>query len=649
MKKPLKKTEFAPHIQKVKAPSATKKRNQNINADQQSLNANDGDSLPGKYTELYDFAPTGFFTLDRNASICELNLTAALLLGQERSVLSGKDFRQFFTGDARKTFESFFKRLFELNVKTSCDVALDNFFNCFLYVHIEGIVISQGSKCLLVVADISERHKAEAELRTRDKIFSLSLDMHGIAGFDGYFKVLNPSWTRVLGWSTEALLASPWIGFVHPDDKENTSRVITTVVPDEMLRFECRFLCSDGAYKRLEFNSFSNPSEKTIISIARDITDKEKSEEKINAERNLLRTLIDHIPDAIYVKDRQARKIITNTMDLQLMGQLSETTVLGKTDLEIFPGDTGLESFNDDIHVLDTGEALLNKEEIFYDHEGRQLCVLTSKLALRNEIGEITGLLGIGRDFTARKVAENELLRLNQDLNKRAEELIASNQELEHFAYIASHDLQEPLRMVSSFLQLLKKNYDTHLDEKAQQYIHFAVDGANRMKVLIMDLLEYSKVGTNKEIFDNTDLNLVMQDVASNFMKGDETSEASIIYPVLPVIYANKSQMHQLMQNLVGNAIKYKGTDKPRIAINFREDSDHFVFSVKDNGIGIDPANFQNIFILFHRLHLKEEYSGTGIGLAICKKIVERHGGNIWVESEKGKGTTFYFTIRKLA
>ena len=603
-----------------------------------------------KYAELYDFAPTGFFTLNRDASIYELNLSGALLVGQERTVATGRNFIEFVNADARDTFNTFFKKLFEINVKTSCEVMLANPFNPFLYVHIEGIVISNGTKCLLVVADITERHKAETELKTRDKIFNLSLDMHCIAGFDGYFKVLNPSWTRVLGWSMEEMLAKPWTEFVHKDDKGIMAQLKATMASgQETLRFEVRFLCSDGTYKRLEWNAFPNLSERNMISIARDITDKEKAEEKISAERNLLRILIDNLPDAIYIKDRQGRKIITNSMDMQLMGQESEAAILGKTDMEIFPENKGAESFNDDMHVLETGDSLINKEEIFYNQDGRQLCVLTTKMALRNELGDITGLLGIGRDFTDQKKAANELLRLNEDLENRAAELAISNEELEHFAYIASHDLQEPLRMVSSFLQLLKKNYESQLDGKAQQYIHFAVDGADRMRRLIMDLLEYSKVGTDREIFADTDLNLIMQEVSSNFIKQDEYNENEpvIIYPKLPVIYANSSQMMQLLQNLVGNAIKYKSAERPRIEIQFKEEADHFLFSVKDNGIGIDPENFPNIFILFHRLHVKEEYSGTGIGLAVCKKIVERHGGNIWIESEKGKGSTFYFTIRK--
>ncbi|MEO6719056.1 MAG: PAS domain S-box protein, partial [Ferruginibacter sp.] len=279
----------------------------------QSLAENEQkNNLPEKYTELYDFAPTGFFTLGRDASICELNLSGALLLGDEKAALAGKNFAEFVKADTRKTFDSFFKKVFEINVKTSCEVMLVNPFNPLLYVHIEGIVMSKGTKCLLVVADITERHKAEEALQTRDKIFHLSLDMHCIAGFDGYFKVLNPSWTRVLGWATEELMAKPWIEFIHPDDKEVTEQLESAIASrSEMLRFETRFRCSDGIYKRLEWNAFPNPSEKTMISIASDITDKDKAEEKIITERNLLRMLIHNLPDAIYVKDSQGRKIIT--------------------------------------------------------------------------------------------------------------------------------------------------------------------------------------------------------------------------------------------------------------------------------------------------------------------------------------------------
>jgi signal transduction histidine kinase len=244
-----------------------------------------------------------------------------------------------------------------------------------------------------------------------------------------------------------------------------------------------------------------------------------------------------------------------------------------------------------------------------------------------------------------------DLQRLNMDLGKRAAELSASNAELERFAYIASHDLQEPLRMVSSFLQLLQKRYGGQLDERADQYIHYAVDGAERMKGLIRDLLEYSRLGTGKEGFDWVDCGDVMAEVGEVFRERVVAVRAMLEIGPLPRVWGDRVQLVQLFQNLVSNALKYASDEPPVIRIAAEERPAFWEFSVTDNGIGIDPQFFDKIFIIFQRLHNRNEYSGTGIGLAICKKIVERHGGRIWVESDGGRkrdgGSTFHFTINK--
>ena len=250
-------------------------------------------------------------------------------------------------------------------------------------------------------------------------------------------------------------------------------------------------------------------------------------------------------------------------------------------------------------------------------------------------------------DVTAYRVYEEVLRRLNDDLTKRAEELVTSNAELERFAYIASHDLQEPLRMVSSFLQLLKKRYGGQLDARADQYIHFAVDGAERMKALILDLLEYSRVGSGKEAFGDVDIAVLLKEVVAIFEERIVTLDATIDVGPMPVVWGDKTQLVQLFQNLLGNALKYHSEGKPLIRLCAVEEAGCWKFAVEDNGIGIDPRFFDKIFVIFQRLHTKNDYSGTGIGLAICKKIVERHGGKIWVESAPEKGSTFYFTIAK--
>ncbi|NJL23390.1 MAG: hypothetical protein HC895_25375 [Leptolyngbyaceae cyanobacterium SM1_3_5] len=219
-----------------------------------------------------------------------------------------------------------------------------------------------------------------------------------------------------------------------------------------------------------------------------------------------------------------------------------------------------------------------------------------------------------------------------------------SNTELQQFAYIASHDLQEPLRMVTSYLQLLQRRYQGKLDADADDFIGFAVDGAARMKTLISDLLMYSRVDTHGKPFESTDLTVVVEQAIANLKVAIEESSATITYATLPKVFADASQMIQLFQNLLSNAIKFRGDDPPIVHISIDRQEQDWLFSVRDNGIGIEPQYVDRIFIIFQRLHSRSDYAGTGIGLAICKKIVERHVGKIWV-APSVQGATFCFTL----
>jgi PAS domain S-box-containing protein len=272
---------------------------------------------------------------------------------------------------------------------------------------------------------------------------------------------------------------------------------------------------------------------------------------------------------------------------------------------------------------------------------GRITDVLYNASLYRNPQGEIQGVFAAARDVTERNAMENEI-------KLTVEKLQQSNSELEQFAYVASHDLQEPLRMVASYVQLLERRYKGKLDSEADEFIAYAVDGANRMRGLIDDLLTYSRVSRLGKPFAPTNLESTLNIVLMNLQLSMAENKAVVTNDKLPVVMADGGQIIQLLQNLIGNAIKFHGKNPPRVHVSVQEKDTEYLFSVRDNGIGIAPEYFDRLFKIFQRLHTREEYPGSGIGLAVCKRIVERHRGRIWIESQEGKGSTVYFTVNKI-
>jgi PAS domain S-box-containing protein len=259
------------------------------------------------------------------------------------------------------------------------------------------------------------------------------------------------------------------------------------------------------------------------------------------------------------------------------------------------------------------------------------------------EIAQTAGIQ-IGQ-FIARLQAEAALREANDELERQARELLRSNAELQQFAYVASHDLQEPLRMISSYTQLLMRRYGDRFDQEAREFMDFVVDGAARMKQLIEDILAYSRVGTRTRELKAVPSEAALKKAVVNLRASIEGSGAAVTHDALPEVAADEAQLVQLFQNLIGNALKFKTAEAPRIHVSAAPRQDAWEFAVRDNGIGIEPQYFERIFMVFQRLHGKGEYPGTGIGLAICKKVVDRHGGRIHVESRPGEGSTFFFTL----
>lgn len=287
------------------------------------------------------------------------------------------------------------------------------------------------------------------------------------------------------------------------------------------------------------------------------------------------------------------------------------------------------------------------EEYRFLRKDGNYAYIYDRGLVIRDEHGKAIRMIGAMQDISERKQTEIELRKLNEALEKRAIELQQSNAELEKFAYIASHDLKEPLRMVSGFLHLLDKKYSPNLDQGAQEYIAFARDGADRMKELINDLLEYSRLTTAQPDYEYFNACQEIENVLLIFRNEIPDPASCFTCNGKLNVYAGKNRFHQLILNLISNAVKYRSTPLPEIKVACADTSKEWIFEISDNGIGIDPAYHEKIFEMFTRLHHRSEFSGTGIGLAICKKIIEQHQGTISVNSSPGNGSTFTFTIPK--
>jgi signal transduction histidine kinase len=295
--------------------------------------------------------------------------------------------------------------------------------------------------------------------------------------------------------------------------------------------------------------------------------------------------------------------------------------------------------------VVPSGAAV-DDFEVSHDFEGagpRTMIVNARRIdPTEHEAGLV--LLSI-EDVTERRRLEAERALLSAELERYNAELRRSNAELERFAYVASHDLQEPLRMVTSYTQLLARRYEGQLDEKAQRFIHHAVDGATRMQALINDLLAYSRLGTRGGEPVPVDTGQVLERALHNLQVALRAEGGSVTHGPLPVVRGDPTHLLQLFQNLLSNAVKFRGDEAPRVHVSASRAGGWWTFSVRDNGVGIDPAYFERVFVIFQRLHTRAEHPGTGIGLAICKRVVERAGGRIWVQSEPGRESTFFFTL----
>jgi len=371
-----------------------------------------------------------------------------------------------------------------------------------------------------------------------------------------------------------------------------------------------------------------------------EIEDRQKKEERLRESESLYHSLVDHIPLCVARKDLQGTFTFVNPAMADMLGR-EPNELVGLTDYDLFEKERADKYRQDDEQVARSGR-LLELDETVPLRDGSVAYIHTLKTPTYDAEGRIIGTQLAFWDFTQQKQAETER-------NRYAAELERSNRELEQFAYSVSHDLQSPLRTVASYCQLLQKQYQDALDDEAHEFLSGAVDGARRMKRLLDDLLSYSRVTTQAAQFLPADATAVLKEALNNLQAAIDENEAELSHDELPRVVCDATQLMQLFQNLIGNAIRYRRQEPPRIHIGVEEQPSAWKFSVRDNGVGIEPRHQDRIFQVFQRLYAEHEIPGSGVGLSICKRIVERLGGRIWVESEPGHGSVFHFTLPKVS
>jgi len=512
--------------------------------------------------------------------------------------------------------------------------------------------------------DITKSKKAEENLRRSEEtnrlIMTSALDAIICIDVAGNVTFWNPPAEKIFGWLSHEIMGQKLSDYIIP---ENFRSMHDKGMNHYLKTGEAKIFNQIMELSALNKNGELFPVELTIVpikqgkeeffcSFIRDITASKKAKESILQSNERFEKVTEATNDAIWDWDLEKHtyfrsKAVENFFGKETSGIFPEHEIWAKEHFH--PEDLAQikHSFYKAI-----ADPLCNRWESEYrviNELGETLYVIDRAVILRDTMGKVTRVIGAMTDTSESKRMTLELSQLNKSLQKQTYELERSNEELEQFAFVASHDLQAPLRMISSFMDLLQRKYGDRIDEKGHQYIHFAIDGAKRMKQIILDLLEYSKASGLTEGKEEVDLNELLSEFKQLRRKVISETNASIKSKDLPVLYTYKVAVIQIFHCLLDNALKYiEAGTQPIVKIMAVENEKEWEFSIKDNGIGIEPQFYDKIFVLFQRLHNKDEYNGTGIGLSIAKKHVEFLGGRIWLESAVGEGTTFYFTIPKI-
>ena len=500
------------------------------------------------------------------------------------------------------------------------------------------------------IIDITGRKQAEAALRENEERFRRTFELAGSGvahiGMDRRFIRVNPRLCEILGYAEDELLRLTGRQISHPEDLDviNAQRPRLYAGEIDSVRVEKRYVRKDGSVVWVSFamvverDAAGEPQYE--IAFFDDITARKQAEAALSASEALYRQTFELATAGIAHVDLTGRFMKVNRSLCEILGY-SEKELIGRSVKELsHPADRDLtDAQRARVHEGELDSVRFEKR---YLKKGGSIVWADLAVAVaRDAHGHPQYEVALFDDITARKAAEAALREAHEELKR-------SNSELEQFAYVASHDLQEPLRMVSSYTQLLMRRYGDKLDGDAKEFTAFIVDGATRMKQLIEDLLAYSRVGTRDRNFKPVDAESSLKRALTNLRAAIQGSGATLTQDKLPTIHCDEAQLAQLFQNLIGNALKFRKPDAaPAVHVGAADRGAEWEFTVRDNGIGIEPQYFERIFMVFQRLHDKGEYPGTGIGLAIVKKVVERHGGRIWVQSQPGAGTTFHFTMPK--
>lgn len=656
-----------------------------------------------RIANLLESITDAFFALDKKWRFTYVNGQAELLLQKTQSELLGQSIWQVFP----ELIDTTFHREYHRAMLEQVSVEFEEFYqplNCWLQVH----AYPAKDGLSVYFQDITERRRTAEALRESEERWQLALHGNNDGIWDWNLKTnevfFSTRWKEMLGYKDHEVSNgwNEWTKLIHPDERDCVLQAFQDHFAKKIPFYVCeyRVQCQDGSYKwildRGQALWDASGDIVRMVGSYTDITDRKQADEELkrqNLRSQLFAEITLKIRESLQI-DEILQTTVTEVQkllqaDRVLIFQIEPDgsgTVVQEAVLPGWPVILGRNIFDpcfkeEYIERYRQGRVSA-MEDVETAHiqpchrEFLQQFAIKANLVVPILVREgIWGLLLAHQCAAPRRWNnfETELLKqlanqigialsqaqLLEKETQQSQELARSNAELEQFAYVASHDLQEPLRMVTSYLQLLERRYKSQLDANADQFINYAVDGARRMQTLINDLLNYSRVSTRGQPFISVNCSIVLEQAIANLQIAIEDSKAIVTHDPLPEVMADATQLIQVFQNLIGNAIKFCRHQQPRIhigvakpdanpdgeSLNVIPSVDEWLFWVRDNGIGLESQYTERIFIIFQRLHGRDKYPGTGIGLAICKKIIERHGGRIWVESKLGEGSTFYFTI----